>query len=189
MRETRCPGISRKLRRFCAVSLGLLAAISCAQAAEDPTGQPATPSASVYRNIAGRDLRIFEFPPVVVSGNARPAVLFVQGGAWSRGSPEQLFRSARYFADKGFVSVVLEYRLADATNSPAESFSDVCHALAFLRKNADKFGLAPSRHRGSRSGEFPRVANSWRLRLRLAAVLQRVAPATAAPTQCCLSHP
>ena len=145
MRETRCPGISRKLRRFCAVSLGLLAAISFAQPAEDPTGQSATPSASVYRNIAGRDLRIFEFPPVAVSDNARPAVLFVQGGAWSRGSPEQLFRSARYFADKGFISVVLEYRLADATNSPVESFSDVCHALAFLRKNADKFGLAPSR--------------------------------------------
>ena len=145
MHVRRFRGISRKLRHFCALSLGVLVATTCARAAENPTGQLATPSASVYRSIAGRDLRIFEFPPAAESGSPRPAILFVQGGAWSRGSPEQLFRSAQYFADKGFVSAVLEYRLADTTNSPVESFSDVCHALAFLRKNADKLGLTPSR--------------------------------------------
>ncbi|MEG2879923.1 MAG: alpha/beta hydrolase [Comamonas sp.] len=133
------------LRRICAISLGFFAAITFARATEEPTQQLATPSGTVYRNIAGRDLRVFEFPPQAASGSAQPAILFVQGGAWTRGSPEQLFRSARYFSDKGFVSVVLEYRLADATNSPVESFSDVCHALAFMRKNADRLGLAPSR--------------------------------------------
>jgi len=145
MLKKRYQGISHKSRRFCAVSLGLWGAITFAQAAEGLTGQLATPNASVYRSVAGRDLRVFDFLPATVPGNARPAILLVQGGAWSRGSPEQLFRSARYFADKGFVSVVLEYRLADTTNSPVESFSDVCHALAFMRENADKFGLAPSR--------------------------------------------
>ncbi|WP_370880691.1 alpha/beta hydrolase [Variovorax paradoxus] len=127
--------------------LGLLAGITFAtslQAAEGPTNQIAAPSASIYRNIAGRDLRIFKFSPSDLPGPARPAVLFVQGGAWSRGSPEQLFRSARYFSDRGFVSAVLEYRLADATNSPVESFSDLCHALAFMRKNAEQLGLVPS---------------------------------------------
>ena len=41
--------------------------------------------------------------------------------------------------------MVLEYRLADATNSPVESFSDVCHALAFMRMDAERLGIAPSR--------------------------------------------
>jgi acetyl esterase/lipase len=133
------------LRRICTISLGFFAAITFARAAEEPTQELATPIGMVYRSIAGRDLRIFDFPPQAALGSAQPAILFVQGGAWTRGSPEQLFRSARYFSDKGFLSVVLEYRLADETNSPVESFSDVCHALAFMRKNADKLGLAPSR--------------------------------------------
>lgn len=148
MHEDKTSVISRKLRRACAVALGLLvgvALITSPQAAEDPTDKVATPTASVYRNIDGRDLRIFEFPPADIAGSARPAILLVQGGAWSRGSPDQLFRSAQYFSDQGFVSVVLEYRLADVTHSPVESFSDVCYALAFIRKNAGRLGLTPSR--------------------------------------------
>ncbi|MBK6615884.1 alpha/beta hydrolase [Ottowia sp.] len=127
---------------------GLLAGITLAaslQAAGDVTNQIAAPSASVYRNVANHDLRIFTFSPTVLAGTARPAILMVQGGAWSRGSPEQLFRPAQYFSENGFVSVIVEYRLADAANSPVESFSDVCHALAFLRKNAETLGLAPSK--------------------------------------------
>jgi acetyl esterase len=145
MQEYKYPWKSFGLRRICAISLGFFAAITSARAAEEPTQQLAVPSGTVYRTIAGRDLRVFEFQPQVTTGTARPAILFVQGGGWTRGSPEQLFRTARYFADKGFVSVVLEYRLANATNSPVESFSDVCHALAFMRANADKLGLEPSR--------------------------------------------
>src|SRR6218665_2243067 len=119
-----CPGTSRALRKLCAVFFGSLAALSFAQTAEDPLDKTAAQISSVYRSVAGRDLRIFEFAPSGASGNARPAILFVQGGAWSRGRPEQLFRPARLFADKGFVSVVLEYRLGHKTNSPRESFSD-----------------------------------------------------------------
>lgn len=148
MHEDKTTVISRKLRRACAVALGLsigAALTTSPQAAEDPTDKVATPTALVYRNIDGRDLRIFKFPPADVAGSARPAILLVQGGAWSRGSPDQLFRSARYFSDQGFVSVVLEYRLADVTHSPVESFSDVCYALAFMRTNAGRLGLTPSR--------------------------------------------
>jgi acetyl esterase len=87
----------------------------------------------------------FSVQPAESRGTARPAVLLVQGGAWSRGSPEQLYRSARHFSEAGFVAAVLEYRLADATHSPVDSFSDVCHALAYMRTNADRLGLAPSR--------------------------------------------
>jgi acetyl esterase len=109
------------------------------------TSDIAAPTAIVYRNIAGRDLRVFLFLPEAPLGGARPAILMVQGGAWSRGSPEQLFRPARYFSQKGFLPVVVEYRLADGTSSPVESFSDVCNALAFLRTNAERLGLLPSK--------------------------------------------
>jgi acetyl esterase len=148
MPNSQGPALSSKLSRYGGSMLGLLAAMHIAtslQAAQDATNEVAAPSASIYRNIAGRDLRIFQFQPAESRGTARPAVLLVQGGAWSRGSPEQLYRSARHFSEAGFVAAVLEYRLADATHSPVDSFSDVCHALAYMRTNADRLGLAPSR--------------------------------------------
>lgn len=140
-----CRGISRLFHALCTVSLASFAAMTFAETAEGAVDRAAAPNSLVYRNVAGSDLRIFEFSPSGAPGNARPAILFVQGGAWSRGRPEQLFRSARHFAAEGFVSVVLEYRLVDKTSSPVESFSDLCHAIAFLRKNSKKLGLAPSR--------------------------------------------
>lgn len=138
--------ILRRLRRFCAAVLLVgIAFVASSRAAEGTTDKIAAPSTLMYRAVDGRELRIFTFLPSDVGASARPAILMVQGGAWSRGNPEQLFRAARFFAKQGFVSVVLEYRLADSTNSPVESLSDVCHALAFMRKDAESLGLASSR--------------------------------------------
>ncbi|MCA0325528.1 MAG: alpha/beta hydrolase [Proteobacteria bacterium] len=148
MRRSKVSTGRRKFHRCCTFVLRIFAVMILAtslQAADETTNKASAPSASMYRSIAGRDLRIFHFPPADSPGTARPAVLLVQGGAWTRGSPEQLYRSARYFSEAGFVATVLEYRLADVTNSPVESFSDVCHALAYMRTNADTLGLAPSR--------------------------------------------
>lgn len=140
-----CLVIWHKLRQLSAAWLCSWIAIAFGQSAEDPASQTGTPSSSVYRNVSGRELRVFELPPAAVHDAARPAILFVQGGAWTRGRPDQLFRTARHFAENGFMSVVGEYRLADKTNSPVESFSDVCHALGFVRKNAARLRIDPSK--------------------------------------------
>lgn len=131
--------------RWIHVGLGMAVITAAFANAEMNLPEAATPTESVYRNIDGRELRAFIFPSQRAPEGARPAILMVQGGAWSRGTPEQLFRPAQYFSQNGFVSVVIEYRLADGRNSPAESFSDVCHALSFLRSNADRFDVLPSR--------------------------------------------
>ena len=131
------------LRLFCWLFAATILATSLH--ARSDTRDDAAPTALVYRNIGGRELKLFSFPSATLSDAARPAILMVQGGAWSRGTPEQLFRPARYFAQNGFLPVVVGYRLADAVNSPVESFSDVCYALAFLRRNAQTLGVVPSR--------------------------------------------
>ena len=92
----------RRSRLYCAAVLGLLVGITLVtplQAAEDTANEVAAPSTSVYRNVDGRDLRAFKFSPSDLSGTARPGILMVQGGAWSRGSPEQLFRAAQFFSE------------------------------------------------------------------------------------------
>jgi acetyl esterase len=132
--------------RWIRVFLGVAAAVLVGFAnAEANSPESVAPNESVYRTIDGRELRAFVFPSQRTPDGARPAILMVQGGAWSRGTPEQLFRAARFFSQNGFVPVVIEYRLADERNSPVESFSDVCHALSFLRSNANQLGILPSR--------------------------------------------
>ena len=131
--------------RWIRIVLGITAMIAAFANAEGNLLEAATPNETVYRKIDGRELRAFIFPTQRDGAGPRPAILMVQGGAWSRGTPEQLFRAARYFAQNGFVPVVIEYRLADEKSSPVESFLDVCHALSFLRSNADQIGIAPSK--------------------------------------------
>jgi|SRR6185369_15297584 len=131
--------------RWIRVLLGMTVILAAFANAEVTWPESVAPEESVYRRIDGRELRAFIFPSQRGPEGARPAILMAQGGAWSRGTPEQLFRAARHFSNNGFVPVVIEYRLADGRNSPAESFSDVCHALSYLRSNAERLGVLPSR--------------------------------------------
>lgn len=130
--------------RWLPIAFGIAATISAMVNAEE-RAPDAAPNEIVYRKIDGRELRAYSFETPRGSAKPRPAIVMVQGGAWSRGTPMQLFRAARYFAQFDVVTVAIDYRLADGKSSPVESFSDLCHALSFLRLNADQFGIAPAR--------------------------------------------
>jgi len=130
--------------RWFPIAFGIAAGTSAMVSAEE-SAPDAAPNEIVYRKIDGRELRAYSFETPSASAKPRPAIVMVQGGAWSRGTPMQLFRAARYFAQFDLVPVVIEYRLAGGKSSPLESFSDLCHALSFLRLNADQFGISPAR--------------------------------------------
>lgn len=131
--------------RWISIAFGIIATISASMNAEASSPDPAAPDETVYRKIDDRELRAFIFRAPHGGAESRPAIVLVQGGAWSRGTPMQLFRAARYFAHFELVSVVIEYRLANGKSSPVESFSDFCHALAFLRRDADRLGIDPAK--------------------------------------------
>lgn len=75
---------------------------------------------------------------------ARPAVLVIHGGGWSTGDKWTMSGPARQIASAGLVAVAINYRLAPAHPFPAQ-LDDVRLAFDWVRTNADKYGIDPTR--------------------------------------------
>ena len=68
-----------------------------------------------------------------------PMILFIHGGAWSGGARNMMLPYVVRFADLGYVTATVSYRLAPAHPFPA-AVEDVQQALLWLRNNAARFG-------------------------------------------------
>jgi len=73
-----------------------------------------------------------------------PAVLVVHGGAWMSGNKNQLAAIAQRLAEKGYVAVAINYRLAPKHKFPAQ-IEDCRDALNWMRQNAQKYKIDPKR--------------------------------------------
>jgi len=73
-----------------------------------------------------------------------PAVLVVHGGAWMSGNKNQLAGIAQRLAEKGYVAVAINYRLAPKYKFPAQ-IEDCREALNWMRQNAQKYKIDPKR--------------------------------------------
>lgn len=73
-----------------------------------------------------------------------PGVLVVHGGAWRMGSRRQLAGVAGKLAERGYVAVAINYRLAPAHRFPAQ-IDDCRQALEWMGSRADEFQLDPQR--------------------------------------------
>lgn len=98
-----------------------------------------------YKNAAGRALRIHVFAPPK-AGSGRPAVLFYFGGGWRIGSVMQFVDKARYFAERGYVTAIADYRISCRDNSDVvQSSEDARDAYAWLRAHSGEVGIDPRR--------------------------------------------
>lgn len=75
---------------------------------------------------------------------AAPCIVVIHGGAWRGGNKGQHAPHIKRFAELGYVSASLQYRLCPKHVFPAQ-VEDVKCAVRFLRANADKLGLDPNR--------------------------------------------
>ncbi|RMF11792.1 MAG: alpha/beta hydrolase [Candidatus Dadabacteria bacterium] len=73
-----------------------------------------------------------------------PVVVGIHGGAWMIGRKENLRHAGTWFAKHGFLTVLINYRLAPAHRWPAQA-EDVRDALIWVRRNAEAFGGRPDR--------------------------------------------
>jgi len=97
----------------------------------------------VFGNGGGRDLRCDVFHPPV-EGTGRVAVLLLHGGSWVHGDRTQLRGYGILLARYGIVCVASEYRLSGESLWPAQ-IHDVKAALRWLRANAERLGVDPTR--------------------------------------------
>lgn len=102
---------------------------------------------AVHRDIAfhetpERTLALDVYEPA--ASGPRPTVLFLHGGGFRFGDKGELARHALAFADRGYVAVESQYRLAGEASFPA-ALVDVKAALEWLRAEGDAYGVDPNR--------------------------------------------
>lgn len=115
-------------------------------------GHPEVTLTSVtYSTLPGfRPLRLDLYRPTAGAAGTRPLVVFIHGGGWTSGNP----RAGAAFKDfpsilgalaaRGYVVASIEHRLSREAAYPAQA-EDLTAALAFLRGNAERFGIDAKR--------------------------------------------
>ncbi|MGZ4735007.1 MAG: alpha/beta hydrolase, partial [Acidimicrobiia bacterium] len=99
------------------------------------------------------------YTPTGDTKTSRPAIVWVHGGSFSSGDKNsgELIAESKYFAQRGYVNVSINYRLTPAgfsasggaTTSCVQEIVDSQHdaqaAVRFLRKNAATYKVDPNR--------------------------------------------
>jgi len=109
--------------------------------------QSFNPTLAVYKKTVSEELQLHIFEPSDKFKNDQKAcIIFFFGGGWKVGSPLQFYREAAYLASKGIVAISADYRTAfENGTTPIESLQDAKSAIRWLRKNAQKYGIDPSK--------------------------------------------
>lgn len=78
------------------------------------------------------------------TGKAMPAVLFITGGAFVEAPKESYIQQRLAIAEEGYVVASATYRVVPMVTFPGV-LEDVKAAVRYLRANAERFGIDPSR--------------------------------------------
>lgn len=96
-----------------------------------------------YKTVDNHNLEIHLFlPKNDDQQKKRPVIVFFHGGSWSEGKPDWSFSLCQGYANKGWVGVTVEYRLAYRHGTlPFESVMDAKSAIRWLRQHAEEFNI------------------------------------------------
>ncbi len=96
-----------------------------------------------YKTVDNYELEIHLFLPKNDNQQKkRPVIVYFNGGSWSEGKPDWSFPACQSYADKGWVGVTVEYRLAYRQGTlPFESVMDAKSAIRWLRQHADEYNI------------------------------------------------
>lgn len=110
-------------------------------AGEMPLGEP-----HVYREIEGRELKLYVVsPPQGSDSPSSPALVFFHGGGWVSGSPRVFNPQAEHLASLGVTCILVEYRLLKGMETPEACIQDAKSAMRWVRSHAKELGIDPNR--------------------------------------------
>ena len=114
-------------------------------------GQTTPPRVEVYKKVDTVELSLeFYYPDSYTQGQELPAIIFFFGGGWNGGSTGQFLPHAQYFASRGIIGVLADYRVKSRHGtSPFDAVSDAKAAIRYLRKHHESLGLDPDKIIGS----------------------------------------
>ncbi|MBL4605472.1 MAG: alpha/beta hydrolase [Flavobacteriaceae bacterium] len=101
----------------------------------------------IYKTVDNYQLEMHLFlPDKNVFKGKRPTLVQFHGGSWSMGSPFWFFSTAKEYAKNGWVVAVVEYRIKGRQGTyPFEAVKDAKSAIRWLRENADRYSINPSK--------------------------------------------
>jgi len=95
-----------------------------------------------YATYGNRKLLADLFLPTNVKTN-RPAVVIVHGGGWLKGDKTKFRALGVALAERGYVTMAIEYRLGGEAPFPAGIHD--CNAVRYLRAHSDQYGIDSDR--------------------------------------------
>ena len=103
-------------------------------------------SVETYRRVGDTELKLWIFNPERKDAKPLPAIVFFFGGGWSSGTPTQFEKQSLHFASRGMIAIVADYRVKSRQNArPADCVSDAKACVRWIRANAERLGIDPSR--------------------------------------------
>lgn len=97
----------------------------------------------VYKAVDSIALKLDIYNKVGHTGDA-PLIIFVHGGSWSGGDKKDYKLYTIPFAQKGYITASVQYRLSGVAKFPAQLL-DVNDAIKFLKRNAAKYHIDASK--------------------------------------------
>lgn len=100
-----------------------------------------------FRRVGERELQAWIFsPPGWSASDLRPAMLFFHGSLWDKGLVSQFAPQALYFAERGMVTMLFEYRLPGAEGvDGTDALEDVAAAHRWACGHSRELGIDPGR--------------------------------------------
>lgn len=99
-----------------------------------------------YRKVGATELKVWIFNPTTKTDKPLPGVVFFFGGGWTSGTPTQFEPQSRHLASRGMIAIVADYRVKSRQNAlPADCVSDAKACVRWVRANAARLGIDPTR--------------------------------------------
>lgn len=96
-----------------------------------------------YKQVDTVDLYLYiYYPPNYNKKKKYPAIVFYFGGGWKWGSYKQFEPHAKYFADRGMIGILVDYRVKNKhKTTPFDAVKDAKSSIRFLRENAKELNI------------------------------------------------
>jgi acetyl esterase/lipase len=107
-----------------------------------PSPAASVPIREVYTHNGGEEQYLLFFRSA--SDTPSPCIIVLHTGGWDSGSPDEFSSMNHHLASLGYAVASLSYRFAPKWQWPAQK-EDALSALTFLKKNAERLGIDPSR--------------------------------------------
>ncbi|WP_163400058.1 alpha/beta hydrolase [Flavobacterium fluviatile] len=97
----------------------------------------------VYKEASGRLLKLSFYHPADFDANKKyPTMIFFFGGGWIGGSITQFEDQALYFASRGMITILADYRVKKTDNtSPFDAVKDAKSAMRYIKIHANELHI------------------------------------------------